>query len=97
MSTQNFSDEISQIDSFLKQLRSGDPPVPTKDAGEFQQTPPVATAATATPKDTGQAQSSGRRRRQLCVISYICWMRYTQMYGLREVETASRTITDGVT
>ena len=69
MSTQNVSDEISQIDSFLKQLRSGDPPAPTKDAGEFQQPPPVATA---TPKDNGPAQSNGGCGRQFCVSSCIC-------------------------
>ena len=56
MSTQNVSDEISQIDSFLKQLRGGVPPAPTTDAGEFQQTPSVATAM---PHGNYPAQSSG--------------------------------------
>ena len=68
MSTQNVSEEISQIDSFLRQLRGGVPPVLTKDADEFQKPPPVATT---TPQGNNLAQSSGRFGAK-CVSSCIC-------------------------
>ena len=57
MSSRDISGEISQIDSFLKQLRGEALPPSKKEPDEFQQAPPVPT--TASPHGNSVAWNSG--------------------------------------
>lgn len=69
MSSRDVSGEISQIDSFLKQLRGDAPPSSTKETDEFQQSSPVVT--TAPPHGSNVARGSGMFGTK-CFNCYMC-------------------------